>query len=815
MIKNYFKTALRHLLKNKETTLINVLGLALGIACLLIILVMVRFELSFDRFHSKANHIYRVVRVSQIDGETDYSSAVAYPVPAALKTSLAAIQQITALQGEGASQFTVYDEQTGEIARQFREDQGLVFADSAFFNIFDFKGADFHWIAGNPETALKEPNTLVLTASVAHKYFPDGNALGKTIKINNRANYTITGVVSDFPPNTDFPFRILASCETLKTTNENLFSDWMSIGPHQSYLVLRDGTDPREVEEQFLAVHAAHVEPDLAENRIYKLQPLHEVHTDTRFINFRNRTVSWETIGALLIIGLFLIVTAVINFINLTTAQAVMRAKEVCVRKVMGSGRMQLISQFLGETFIITSLAGLLALGAAELVMVYQQELLQVTLEKALILEPFVVFALLLIVVVVALLAGVYPALVLSRFNPVATIRNNNFGLKKGAGLRWGLVTLQFVIAQVFIIGTIVVIRQMEYFRQADLGFDKEAIITLRLPENETRTLQTLKNQWSAIAQVADVSMAFTVPSGEKRYGNWQDIRRKGTPAEEGGIIFEHQSIDERYLELYQIPLLAGRNFVPTDTMQSIIINRNLAERVGFAEPADAIGETMLIFDQPYDVVGVSENFHTSSLREGLDYVAFTMNPRRYYHASIKMNVGTNQGNTVGSVQETLKQIEKVWAATFPEYVFDYRFLDESIAAFYKEEARLSKLFKMLAGITIFIGCLGLYGLVAFMAVRRTKEVGIRKVLGASVSHIVVLFSKEFIALVVIAFCIAGPIAYYMMQQWLHNFVFRIDLGAEVFITAILASLLIALLTVSYQAMKAAFANPVDSLKNE
>ena len=812
MIKNYFTTALRHLLKNKGTAFINITGLALGIASLLIILVVVRYELSFDRFHTNVDQIYRVVGSGIVNGEMQYGAGIVYPLAGAIKTSLTAVSEVTAMQYEGPRQISVYDEQSGEILRQFQEGDGFVYADSAFFNVFDFKGAGFHWIAGNPETALKEPFTLVLTESLANKYFPEGDALDKTVKINNKVDYKVTGVVSDFPPNTDFPFRILASYENLKGFFSDFNSDWRSIGPHHCYVALREGAKPEEVEKQILAIYNAHVEN--TQSLVYKLQPLQEVHTDTRYGNFRNRTIGWEIIGALLTIGLFLIITAVINFINLTTAHAVIRTKEVCVRKIMGSGRKQLITQFLGETLIITLLAGVLALGAAELTLLYGGSLLQVTLEKVLIADPFVWFALIFIILVVTLLAGIYPALVMSRFNPVAAIRNKvNFGMKSGIRLRWGLVTLQFVIAQVFIIGTIIVIKQMQYFRNADMGFDKDAIVVVRLPENQEQTLQTLRNQWAAISQVEDISMASTLPSGESRLANWQDIRRKGAPENEG-IIFERQIIDEHYLDLYQIPLLAGRNFIPTDTLRSVIINRNLAVKAGFAGPTDAIGETMINFDRELTVVGVVENFHTRSFREEMDYVAFVMDPRRCYFASIKLNMGTDK-NIAGELQETLQQIEKIWTATYPAYVFDYQFMDENVAAFYREETRLSKLFKILAGITIFIGCLGLYGLVAFMAVRRTKEVGIRKVLGASVHHILVLFSKEFIGLVLLAFCIAGPVAYFTMQQWLENFVYKIDIGVGVFLVAIIASILIALLTVSYQSVKAALMNPVESLRNE
>ncbi len=816
MIKNYLTTALRHLLKNKGTAFINITGLALGVTCLLTILAVVRYELSFDRFHSDAERIYRVVRVSQIDGETEYRPGVSYPLPDALKEGLTAAQKVAAIQYEGSIQVSIFDNTSGEVLQLFQEKEGFGFVEPAFFDIFDFKGSDFHWIAGGPETSLQEPFTVVLTQSLANKYFPQGEALGKSLKLQNQADVKVTGVVSDFPANSDFPFRIMVSYATLNAMLRDR-SDWGSVtDANQCYVLLNEGATTAEVEAQIAKIHAARGGENLAKFRSYKLQPLHQVHTDARFGNFSNRTVSRETIWALAVIGLFIIFTAGINFVNLTTAQSVMRSKEVGIRKVMGSSRMRLVLQFLGETFLITLLAGMLALGAAELVMLYGKDFLQIGAEKGLITDPFILFALLGIILLVTLLAGSYPALVMSGFNPVAALKSKiNAGSQKGMRLRWGLVTLQFVIAQIFIIGTLVIIRQMEYFRHADLGFDQEAIIFMRLPENQPQTLQTIKNQWETDASIQSISFSYSVPSGTGKNGNWQDIRRKGAPEGEEGIVFEHQSIDENYLGLYQIPLLAGRNFLPTDTMQSIILNCTLCERAGFAQPSDALGETMMVFDKAFTVVGVSEDFHTSSLKDEIGYLAFTMLPGRYRTASIKLNITPGAPESAGQLQEAIRQIEKVWAATYPDYVFEYQFLDESIAAYYREETRLTQLFKILASITIFIGCLGLYGLVAFMAVRRTKEVGIRKVLGASVQHILVLFSKEFIALVLVSFCIAGPVAYYLMQQWLENFVYKVDIGAGVFVGAVLASILIAVLTVGYQAVKAAVANPVESLRSE
>ncbi len=814
MFKNYFTTAFRHLMKNRGTATINILGLALGITCALVILIVVRYELSFDSFHSHADRIYRVVRTGAGDNK-EYRTGVSYPLTEAIRNEMASIQKVAATQYAGGVQVGVYDEKEGTIKNRFQgEAFGLV--EPTFFDIFDFEGTGFRWIAGNPATALTEPFTLVLTESIAEKYFLDGNALGKTLRIDNRVDFKVTGVIADLPSNTDFPFRIIGSYASMKAYVGEQMENWYSVSDdNHCYILLNEGITEQEAEAQIARIHAGHVDEKLAATRLYPLQPLHEMHADARFGNYKRRTVSQEIIWAMVLVGFFLLLTACINFVNLATAQAVVRSKEVGIRKVMGSKRGQLIIQFLGETFMVAWVASLLALGVAELIILYGKKLLQVQPDSFLIADPFVLSSLVLVMLVVTILAGFYPALIQSGFHPIAAIKNKITGhSKRGVRLRSGLVVLQFVISQVFIIGTLVIIRQMDYFKSADLGFDQQAILTVSVPEQQA-DLQPLRNQWEKIAAVQQVSFSSSLPSGMMRDNSSEGIRRKSAPDGEDYVVFERQYVDEHYLDLYQIPLVAGRNFLPSDTAQSIIINRTLSRNVGFKEPSEAIGEAMWRGDQTVTVVGVTEDFITNSLKEGVDNVGLIRSPGGYLTASIKLSIIPGQPKAFQNLQETIASIEKSWTTTFPEYVFDYSFLDDNIAMYYREETRLSQLFKILAGITIFIGCLGLYGLVAFMAVRRTKEVGIRKVLGASVQHILVLFSKEFVFLVLIAFCIASPIAWYTMRLWLQNFTYRIDMGISIFLAAIMASLLIALLTVGYQAFKAAVANPVDSLRDE
>jgi putative ABC transport system permease protein len=813
MLRNYFTTALRHLTKHKGTTLINILGLVLGIASTLIIVVVVRYEQSFDSFHSQADRIYRVVRTGAGEN-TEYRTGVSYPLTEAIRHEVSGLQHVAAVQNVGEVQVGIYDEKEGVIKNRIMEKQGFALVEPSFFDIFDFQDSNFAWIAGDPATALTEPFSLVLTASMADKYFPDGNALGKRLNVGNQVDFKITGILADLPANTDFPFFLIGSYATMKAYAGDQMNDWYGVSDeNQCFVLLQESVSPLQVEAQIKKVHALHVNEEFAAERLYPLQAIREMHTDARFGNFRGRTVSQETLSALIVIGFFLLLTACINFVNLSTAQAVLRSKEVGIRKVMGSKRGQLVAQFLAESFILTIFAALLAMGVAELAVLLGGDLLHLQKEGLLLHDPVFVALLALLVAVVSLSAGLYPALVQSGFHPIAAIKNKITGhSRQSVRLRSGLVVLQFVISQVFIIATLVVIQQMEYFKNADLGFEKEAVVNVFIPENK-QDLQALKNQWEQNSAIAQVSFASTRPSGLGRNTSHWDIRRKSAPEE--SIVFEYQSVDEQYLDLYSIALLAGRNFVPADTAKSIILNEKLALQAGFTSAQEAIGEEMLVEERAFTIIGVTENFHTKSLREEIDYVALVMQPNRYSTASLKLNLSPSDPQAYENLKQTISSIEEPWTATFPDFVFEYQFLDQTLEAYYREEARLSQLFKLLAGITIFIGCLGLYGLVTFMAVRRTKEVGVRKVLGASIQHILLLFSREFVYLILLAFCLAAPLAWYIMNLWLQIFTYKIELSIGIFLLAMLTSLSIAVITVSYQSLKAATANPVDSLRSE
>lgn len=814
MLKNYLKTSFRHLLKNKSTSAVNISGLVLGITFTIVILVVVQYELSFDSFHTNAERIYRITRVSEFDGQPEYRTGVVYSLTDALRNDLTSIENIAAMQYEGGIHLSL-DNEDGQPRKKHKENEGFVFLEPSFFKVFDYKGKDVKWIAGNPETALVEPNSLVLTEQIAKKYFPDEEALGKTILIENQVNFKVTGIVTDFPKNTDFPFKIIASYSTLKGFLDG--PSWYGVSDqNQAYVVLKEGFTEAEVNAQIAAIHASNVDERTAAFRKYLLQPLKEVHFDNRFGNYNFRTVSKSTIGALAWVGFFLLMMACINFINITTAQSATRGKEVGIRKVLGGKRNQLVFQFLGETFIITVTATIFSFLVAEIIINSFQNLLGFKLDHSLITDPYIILLALLIVVFVSFLAGFYPALVQSGFNPVNALKGKLSNLSmKGIRLRRGLVSFQLIISQVFIICTIIVIKQMDYFRNADLGFDKEAVITVNLPQNDKEKHEILKDKIESASGVNSVSLSFSFPSGTGRNTSFGVIRSDLMDSPEEDINFEHQSIDENYLKIYKIDLLAGRNLVEADSSRGVILNLHLSKRLGFKVPEDAIGQEVETGDGKFNVVGVTANFHTKSLRDQIDYVAFFYNPSRFYNASIKLSTPADGGGFYKILPHVLSHLEAVYTEAYPSYVFEYRFLDDRIQAFYAEETRISSLFKILAGLSIFIGCLGLYGLVSFMAVKREKEIGIRKVLGASISSIMTLFSKEFLILVFFAFIIAAPLSWYMMQKWLQEFVFKIDIGAEIFLLAGFASLFIAIVTVGYQSLKTSLANPVNSLKSE
>lgn len=804
MIRNYFKTAVRNLLRNKSYAAINIIGLAVGISACVLIFIVSQFELSFDNFHKKKDRIYRVVsEFNNPDGKF-HSPGVPFPTGPAIRSDIPQVKRVACMMGQNNELITI--PQGNAEPKKFKEERGLFYVEPEFFEMFDFA-----FVSGDPKKALAEPNTVVLTLETAKRYFGDPNkAIGQTIKHDNRINLKVTGLLKDVPANSDFPLKVVISYATLKNTwvNNNL-KDWVStFSQAYTFVEIPEKYSPAQLDKALLVLNKKY-KPAEYQRDLLISQPLTEVHFDDRFGNYNSRTFSKDLITALTLIGLFLLVIACVNFINLATAQAVNRSKEVGVRKVLGSNRGQLAFQFLSETFLITLLALLIAICLAFITLPFLAELLRVELHMNLFSNPQLLLFLVSTVVIVTILSGLYPAMILSRFNPITALKSKiSSKIVGGISLRRALVILQFGISQVLIIGTLIVVNQMDYFRNMSLGFDREHILIVPVPTDSISTTKVdyVRNKLEQQPGIRHVSFSYASPSDN---GNWNSDFKYNHSAKNTEFSANLKWADTAYFSTYGLELVAGRRFLQSDTVREFVVNETLLKKLGVQKPEDAIGKEMDFWDGEMraPIVGVVKDFHVNSLRDPLAPVVLGSWKSLYQ----KLNIKIDQQNA----KQTLAYIEKLWSDTYPEYVYEYEFLDEKINNFYRQENQLSTLYKIFAGIAIFISCLGLYGLISFMAVQRTKEVGIRKVLGASVGRIIFLFSKEFMFLIAIAFGLAAPIAYYIMHKWLEDFEFKIELGAGIFLLAIFISIAIAWITVGYKAIRAALANPVKSLRTE
>ncbi|MGC4020735.1 MAG: ABC transporter permease [Cyclobacteriaceae bacterium] len=536
MLNSYLKMARRSLLAYKGNTTINVIGLVIGIASALVIFTVIRYELSFDSFHSDANNIYRMVRVTgtgfAITENSECRTGVSYPVPDAIKEESTALDKITTVLLHGSMLIEVPNK-AGEVISRFNESYGCALIEPSFFSVFDFKGTAFKWINGSPSASLEKPFSVVLTKTTASRYFPDGNAMGMTLKIDKNTTCTVTGIVEDFPDNSDFPFTVLVSYSTLRALAPRFHQDWISVDDNNcTFVVPAKGLSIPEVEQAIAKVHEKHTSKDIHESRHYLLQPLKEMHFDARFGNFNGRTISHNTILALGIIGLFLLLTGCINYINLATAQSTMRSKEIGLRKVMGSERKNLVAQFLTETFLVVFIAGIIALGVSELLLFNLQSLLNLKPDLFYFTDPVVIGSLLLIIFFVTLFAGLYPSLQISKFNPVTSLKNR-FSTETigGFSLRKVLVVAQFTITQILVVATFVVVMQMQFFQNSDLGFVHEAIVNVNIPNSDQVKREALEQNLRSQAFVSQVSCSYSLPSGKiaadltVTFQKWEPLR--------------------------------------------------------------------------------------------------------------------------------------------------------------------------------------------------------------------------------------------------------------------------------------------------
>jgi putative ABC transport system permease protein len=791
MFKNYLKVAWRSLNKHRAYSIINVLGLTLGIASCLIIFLVVRNEIGYDNFHRKANRIYRVTLYA-----IDYNPCVSMAVIPAMRNDFPELEQ--------TSQVWYHESGLVKINQTRFSEKGFIYADEHFPAIFDY-----HWLAGNPATALVAPNSVVLTESIARKYFGEKNAMGQIINLDNQFDLKVTGLIKDVPGNTHLPFLFAVSFETVKKDLKGAMSNFYWImGGSFAYIVIPENYSIRQLEKKMPAFIEKNWGKNIAKEAVLPFQPLKDIHFDQRYLNNTiSPTTSRETYWALAAVAVLIIIIACINFINLATAQSIKRAKEVGIRKVLGSNRSQLIRQFLGETAAIVLLSLILSLLVTGIFLPQAAKWLDIKIDIGQLREPAVIALLASITVVVILLAGLYPAFVQSSFLPTESFKSAKNISFRGLTLRKGLVIVQFAISQILIIGTLVVADQMDFFQNRNLGFNKDAVISFPIPDQAKREI--IRQQLSDNPGVKELSFSSGAPVYNNSFTSFSSAELGITKDD----VTELKFIDERYTDMFELKMLAGEKITKTnrneaDTTYNVVVNETMIHKLGIHDPHEAVGKHVLLNGNWYStIIGVVKDFQSESKHKMRRPCVLLYGPGSFYMASVKIQ-------PVG-MHRTIDRINKMWSGLFPDDLFGYEFLDDHIARFYKQEQKVYTAFKLFSFIAILIGCLGLYGLVAFSAAQRTKEVGIRKVLGASLMNIVSLFTREFILLIAVAFIVAGPLAYYVMHNWLENFAYQIKVGGGIFVIAMAASFIIAAFTIAHQAFRAAIANPVKSLRTE
>jgi putative ABC transport system permease protein len=803
MIKNLFKIAWRNIYRQRSYTIINIVGLASGIAVCLVIFVLIRFHSSFDNFHSKKDRIYRLLTEYHHADSKDifYGAGIARGIPQTFKTDIPELELY-------APVFKGYKEQiqilntAGQIVKKFKED-GVFATTPSFFEIFDLP-----LLQGDAHTALSNPNSVLLTQEIAEKYFGDWRqAMGKNIRWDNKDILKVTGILAPIPKNTDFQFKIVFSLGTGRTADMLTSTDYNSTGGfYGCYVLAPANMTGAQLTGKLQDLMKKYRSPENKDSEV--AQPLSKVHFDNKVDNYSNISITKPMINMLWMIGAFILIIACVNFVNLATAQAVNRAKEVGIRKVLGGNRSQLQIQFLTETFVIVLIALVLSAAISAFCIPMVGKIMELPLQANMLLQPGVAAFTLLLAIVVTLIAGFYPSMVLSGFNPINALKSRlAFKAHKRISLRHTLVVFQFVIAQGLIICTVIIVKQMNYFTHESMGFDKDAIVNVHFPSDSVAIskLEYLKQRLTAINGIQQVSLSSDVPAGED--DNWTMFTYENAvkPVDFYSII---QMADDKYVPTYKLQLAAGRNVTASDTIKEFLVNEAVTQKLGLKKPEDALNKQIALGKFARGkIVGVLKNFHNRSFKDEYAPMLITTFKKQYGVSNIKVSPA--------DMSASLKDIEQVWSEVYPDYAFEYRFMDERIAEYYKQESQLAKIYECFAVIAILLSCLGLYGLASFMAVQRIKEVGIRKVLGSSVSGIVYLFSKEFVILIGIGFVIASPITWYLMNKWLQDYTYRITIHWSIFLLSAVIAIAIALSTVSFQLIKAALVNPVKSLRSE
>jgi putative ABC transport system permease protein len=792
MLRNYFKIAFRNLWRHRVFSFINIMGLTVGMTACLLIFLYVRFELSYDTFHPKADRIYRMVADIKTPTEVIPSGGPAWAVPSHVKFDFSEVEAFTRVLPDNVLF------RKGEI--KFNE-ANAIWADSSFFNIFNFK-----LLKGDVNTALKEPFSIVLSESAAKKYFGKADPMNQTILVTGDASPAkVTGVMKDMPENSQFRGDVLLSMSTITSKWATGIDDqWSNYSPW-AYVLLKPGTNAMALQKKFPAFLEKWSGKEMKKLQMFvtlKLERLKEVYLhSTRGESLGNI----RNVYIFSIIALFILIIACINFINLTTARASERAKEVGIRKVAGAVRPQLARQFIGESLVICLIALLLTLGLSALLLPSFNELAGKTVSPGIFRNSDLLFLILGASILIGLLAGIYPAFVLSSFKPIEVLKGRFATGSRGGLLRKTLVISQFAISTALIIGTIIVYSQMSYMRNRSLGFNKDQVLVVETNGDKNR--EALQQSIARLPNIKATSLSASVPGGGYA-GAYSEV--ENTKGDLQITNLDLYFVDFDYIPLYNIQMAAGRPFsrdYKTDSNKAMVLNEAAVRMLGYRSPDQAVGKRFKQWGREGTIIGVIKDFHYKSLQQPIKPLSMRMEWDRFSLLSIKVNPAGMKGS--------LAAIEKQFKTAIPNRPFSYYFMDEFYDRQYRSEERFGRLFLNFAILAIFISCLGLLGLASYSTMQRTREIGIRKVMGASVSSIINLLSKEFLKLVIISFFIAAPVAWYFMHKWLADFAYRTPINWWIFAASGILAILIAVITISFQAFRAAVANPVKSLRTE
>jgi putative ABC transport system permease protein len=802
MYKNYLMIAWRNLLKKKAYSAINILGLALGIACCLLIFMYVDYERSFDNYHAKGDRIYRVIHGSRDEKESTASFWVwgNAPIGQALYDNFPEVDKVVQFSGRSDLLLT-----RGDVTYQ---EEGVFFMDSTAFEVFSWK-----LLKGNPKTALSAPYSIVLTESTAKKYFGDEDPLGKTLKGSGSAGrsdpgeYMVTGVMEDVPANSHFRFNALLSMTTFRKARGDLWNEWGYVDFY-TYFLVNDQFDKARFEAK-VPEFIARVLKNPDDKYHIVIEPLKDMYLGTVAQRQPGETGSISNLYIFSIIGLFVLAIAIINFMNLSTARSMERGKEVGIRKSIGAERKSLVSQFMGESFVIVSFSMIVALVVVVIALPGMNNITGRTLDVNHFISIQSIGWLIAATLLIGLIAGSYPAFVLSSFNPATVLKGMSKSGKIGVTLRKTLVIFQFSLSIALIAGTIVVYFQMNHILNKDLGFDKERMLILdyNYDESVNRIRETLKTEMESNPSVISSAFTRSVPGGYFPNAYTEIVTPDGEKKGMAQPIFQ-VGID--FVNHFGLELVAGRSYSrdhPSDTIGGLVLNEAAARQYGYANPADIVGKKYSQWGREGEVIGVVKDFNYISLHRNIEPLTLPLEPFACRYLSLKIK-SADVPQTIGQVQET-------WKRLVPYRPFLYSFLDDDFDRQYQKDMNFKTLFITFSSLAIFIACLGLFGLATYTAELRTKEIGIRKVLGANVNSIVALLSKDFIVLISVAILLATPAAWYSMNRWLEGFAYRIEIQVWIFILAGLLAIGIAALTISFQAIKAARGNPVNALRSE